>query len=145
MTAVLGDERLYEFIGGRSLTAAELRDLYASQVAGPGRPDETWLNWIVRLRADSRAIGSVQATLTTREGRSTAHVAWVIGAEWQGRGFASEAARAVVDSLLLEGVEDVVAHVHPEHRASAIVAARAGLEPTAYEVDGEHVWRTPRR
>jgi hypothetical protein len=102
---------------------------------------EVWVNWIVRRRADSRAVGTVQATVQIRD--ATALVAWVIGVEWQRQGFASEAARALVDWLQQRGIDDVAAHIHPEHRASAIVASRAGLEPTDEEADGERVWRTP--
>jgi RimJ/RimL family protein N-acetyltransferase len=42
-------------------------------------------------------------------------------------------------------VDEVIAHIHPDHRASAIVATRAGLKPTADEVDGEQVWRATLR
>jgi len=64
MVAVLGDERLHAFTGGRPPTLAELRARYARLVAGRS-PDgsEQWRNWIVRLR-DGRAVGTVQATIT---------------------------------------------------------------------------------
>jgi RimJ/RimL family protein N-acetyltransferase len=137
MASVLGDERLHEFTGGRPATPEELRDRYARLVAGSPDPEEEWLNWIVCRRADSRPVGTVQATV---RGRGAAHVAWVIGVEWQNQGFASEAARALVEWLREQGIEEVVAHVHPDHRASAAVAARAGLRPTEDEVDGERVW-----
>ena len=108
----------------------------------PGSPetDETWLNWIVRRRSDSQPVGTVQATL--RDGGETALVAWVIGVEWQKQGFASEAARALVDWLREQGVQQLVARIHPAHVASGAVAARAGLEPTEEEIGGEQVWRS---
>jgi RimJ/RimL family protein N-acetyltransferase len=40
-------------------------------------------------------------------------------------------------------VDQVVAHIHPDHLASGQVAARAGLRPTPERVDGEQVWRLP--
>jgi RimJ/RimL family protein N-acetyltransferase len=141
MAAVLRDERLYAFTGGRPPALAELRENYARLVAGSSDPDEVWFNWIVRRRSDSQPVGTVQATLVTREGQKTAYVAWVIGVEWQSQGFASEAARALVGWLRCRRVEVVVALIHPDHRASATVAVRAGLEPTDDEVDGETVWR----
>ena len=144
MASVLGDDRLHEFIGGHPLTAAQLRDRYTRLAAGAPDPRETWLNWIVRGREDLAAVGTIQATLTTRNGRRTAHVAWVIGVDFQGRGFASEAAEALVEWLWGEGMDDVVAHIRPDHRASALVAARAGLEATDEEFDGETVWRASR-
>jgi RimJ/RimL family protein N-acetyltransferase len=140
MVEVLGDERLHEYIGGRPAGRDELRRRYAALAEGSPDPDEAWLNWIVRLRSDGRPVGTVQATLTGEDGRFGA-VAWVIGLAWQGRGFASESAAALVGRLRRHGVTTVVAHVHPDHRASAVVAERAGLRPTAEEVDGERVWR----
>jgi len=143
MVGVLGDARLHEFIGGRPATIAGLRDRYARLVAGPTDPDEVWLNWIVRRRSDAHPIGTVQATVMTRSARSTASVAWVIGSDFQNRGFASEAARALVEWLWQHRVDEIVACIHPDHRASAVVATRAGLRPTDEERDGEQVWRAP--
>ena len=141
MAGVLGDPRLHEFIGGQPATIAGLRDRYAKLVAGSFDPNEVWLNWIVRRRSETQPIGTVQATLTTRNGQSTADVAWVIGVDWQNQGFASEAARALVDWLRQSGVDDVIACIHPNHQASAVVATRAGLRPTDEQRDGEQVWR----
>ena len=134
MTAVLGDPALYVFTGGEPPSTAELRRRYALQVAGRS-PDgeERWLNWIVRRRAQGDAIGYVQATV--RGG--AADVAWVIGVPWQGRGYAAEAAMAIV--AWLGG--PVTAHIHPDHKGSASVARRLGLEPTDEIEDGEVVWR----
>jgi RimJ/RimL family protein N-acetyltransferase len=141
LAPVLADDRLHEFIGGRPATPAELRSHYARLLAGPRGRDELWLNWVVRQRAGGEPMGTVQATVRFRGGRRRASIAWVVGTEWQGRGFASEAARALVGWLTAVGAEEIVAHIHPDHEASARVAARAGLEPTAERFDGERVWR----
>jgi RimJ/RimL family protein N-acetyltransferase len=143
MAGVLADPELHRFIGGRPGTLDELRGRYAAMVAGPGRPDEEWRNWVVRRREDGRAVGTVQATLTRGDQGWTAAVAWVVGVPWQGRGYATEATRALLGWLGGRGVAEVVAHIHPDHLASARVAGRAGFEPTADQVDGEQVWRLP--
>jgi RimJ/RimL family protein N-acetyltransferase len=143
MAGVLGDQRLHEFIGGEPNTITGLRERYARLVAGSPDPDELWLNWVVRRRSDAQPMGTLQATLTMRNGESTANVAWVIGVDWQNQGFASEAARALVGWLRQHGADNVVAHIHPDHQASAAVAMRAGLRPTDEQADGERVWRTP--
>jgi RimJ/RimL family protein N-acetyltransferase len=145
LVEVLADPGLHRFIGGRPATLQELRARYRTLAAGSGRAAELWWNWTVRRRADSRAVGTVQATLTRRDGGWSAEVAWVIGVAWQGQGYAAEAARALVAWLAAQGVEEIVAHVHPEHAASARVAARAGLRRTGELVDGEQVWRRRRR
>ncbi len=118
-----------------------MRERYAKLVAGSPDPGELWLNWIVRRRSDAQPVGTVQATLTMTTGESTAVVAWVIGVDWHNQGFASEAARALVSWLRERGADNVVAHIHPDHQASAVVATRAGLRPTDERVDGERVWR----
>lgn len=136
MVAVLADPSLYSFIGGTPPTLEDLQRRYAAMVVGHS-PDrtQTWLNWIVQLRnSDQRAIGTVQATLT--DGDRSAEVAWVIGTAHQGRGYGSEAARALVEALTGSGVTRVVAHVHPEHAASAAVARACGLRPTGQLHEG---------
>jgi RimJ/RimL family protein N-acetyltransferase len=95
-----------------------------------------WRNWVIRLRAEDRLAGTVQATVAG----DVAEIAWVVGTPWQGRGIATEAARALVGHLRGEGVTTIVAHIHPRHRASAAVAAYAGLVPTADARNGEIRW-----
>ena len=142
MVAVLADPALYAFIGGMPPRRAALVRRFRAQVAGRS-PDgrEAWHNWIVRERASGAATGFVQATIVV-EGRASAEIAWMIGTPWQGRGFATESARALVAWLEARGVRSIAAHIHPDHAASAAVAERAGLAPTDEVVEGERVWRT---
>ena len=80
---------------------------------------------------------TVQATIDASP-EATAEVAWVVGTPWQGRGFATEAARALVGWLGRHQVQAVIAHIHPGHVPSAAVAA--GLSPTDHWQDGERRW-----
>jgi RimJ/RimL family protein N-acetyltransferase len=140
MVEVLADPTLYAFIGGEPPTLADLRTHYRQLVVGRSADGtEEWHNWIVRERPAGVAIGTVQATIL-EDGRR-ADIAWVVGVPWQGHGYATEAASALVAWLDQRGVEIVTAHVHPDHAASATVAARAGLSPTDQIEDGERVWR----
>lgn len=145
MAGVLDDERLHEFTGGRPPSLAELRARYARLQAGSPDPAVSWLNWIVRLRASGQAVGTVQSTVTgdgpAAGDELSAEVAWVIGRLWQGRGYAAEAATGLVAWLLSQGVTAITACIHPDHHASAGVAARAGLAVTGEVTDGERVWR----
>jgi len=141
MMNVLDDARLHMFIGGQPVSLAELRTSYERLAAGSGRAHELWLNWIVRRRTDDRPVGTVQATVVHQDGGWAAEVAWIVGVGWQGQGFASEAAAALVGWLRAEGATTVTANIHPDHGASAQVAQRAGLVPTGEEVEGEQVWR----
>ena len=136
MTAVLADPALHAFTGGAPLDAAELRARYERLAAGSPDPDVVWRNWVIRLAQEDRLAGTVQATIAG----GVAEVAWVVGTPWQGQGLATEAARALVAHLRGEGVATVVAHIHPEHRASAAVAAAVGLVPTGPVDTGEIRW-----
>jgi RimJ/RimL family protein N-acetyltransferase len=109
---------------------------------GSSRPEEVWLNWIARRRSDSRAVGTMQATIRKGAAGWRADLAWLIGVPWQKQGLASEAAVALVAWLRTRGIEDIRANIHPDHAASEAVAARAGLSPTDDEVAGERVWRS---
>ena len=142
MVTVLADRRLYAFIGGEPPTLQVLRERYEHQVVGHSEDgSETWLNWIVRLRPGGEAIGFVQATVTRAGEDRSADVAWVIGVPWQGRGYAGEAAQALVASPEWPASE-------PSPRTSIPITwrrrrwpAAVGLEPTEEIEDGERVWR----
>ena len=137
MVVVLADEALYAMTGGRPPNRDELGKRYTRQAIGrSGDGTETWHNWILRRRVDGAAIGFVQATVVDR----VAELAWLVGVAWQGRGYATEAVRAVVDRLTADGVDTIKAHIAPGHRSSEIVAARVGLAVTDRIDDGERVW-----
>ncbi|PYS55573.1 MAG: hypothetical protein DMG13_03490 [Acidobacteria bacterium] len=60
---------------------------------------------------------------------------------WQRRGYATEAAKAVVDLLVRSGVREIRASINPAHGASIAVAERLGLQRTAEIADGELIWK----
>ena len=138
---LLYDERLHEFIGGRPTSRLELHDRFVLLAAGSPRAGETWMNWVVRRRLDSQAVGTVQATVRVVDEREVARLGWMVGVDWQNQGYASEAAVALVKWVRRQGMEDVGANIHPDHEASATVATRAGLHQTEEEFEGERVWR----
>jgi RimJ/RimL family protein N-acetyltransferase len=139
MAGVLSGAALYEFTGGAPPGPDELRARYARQAAGRS-PDgrEEWHNWILRREPGGEAVGYVQATVTG-PGRC-AEIAWVVGLGWQGHGYATEAAQALVTWLDSRGVRVIQAHIHPGHAASATVARRAGLRPSGTFEAGEQLW-----
>ncbi|MDT0392041.1 GNAT family N-acetyltransferase [Streptomyces dubilierae] len=141
MAVVLSDPALHTFIGGTPDTPQDLRARYTRMTAGSPDPAVSWLNWVIRLREESCLTGTVQATVTPSGHGHTAEIAWVVGTGWQGRGIATEAARGLVAWLEEQRVRHLIAHIHPDHRASAAVAGAAGLAPTDHEQDGEIRWQ----
>jgi RimJ/RimL family protein N-acetyltransferase len=133
MVDVLADTALYGFIGGQPPSEADLVARYMRQVS-----HDDWLNWIVRERGSGRVVGTVQVTMTP----GTAELAWVISTSAQGKGYATEATRAVVESL---DADLLIAHIHPDHAASNAVARHLGLEPTAEVKNGEVRWQRTNR
>ncbi|WP_326612493.1 GNAT family N-acetyltransferase [Streptomyces scopuliridis] len=156
MAAVLADRALYAYTGGTPPTVEELRSRYARQVAGSPDPEVVWCNWMIGIRKEAHATrrsadsaepfagslaGYVQATIGPDGDGQVAEIAWVVGTARQGRGIATEAVRGLVRWLKEQGVRTLVAHIHPDHGASAAVAKAVGLAPTGERHDGEVRWR----
>jgi RimJ/RimL family protein N-acetyltransferase len=143
MASVLGDPRLHAHTGGEPLTLPELRARYRHLVTGPAPyHQQAWLNWVVRRRRDHRPVGTVQATVTPGP---EAAVAWVTGMPYQGFGFATEAAQALISWLRVQGITAIHATIHPDNTASMAVARKLGLRPTPDRSGDEVIWRADRR
>ncbi len=137
MVGVLSSDAIYTFTGGHPPSLAQLEARYAAQIAGPPSSNEVWRNWILRWLESGAAIGLVQATIEA----GSADVAWVVAPEWQGRGLATEAVRAISRWLADNGVKQLAAHIHPDHVASQRVATQLGLADTGeVDDDGEAIW-----
>jgi RimJ/RimL family protein N-acetyltransferase len=144
MAPLLDDDDLHLYIGGHPATPDELRARYRRLSVGQSpHGDQGWLNWIVRHRASGAAVGTVQATVSRDAERLSAELAWMIATRHQRQGYASEAAAGMAAWLRQHGVHVLTAHVHPEHRASVLVAERLGLTATGIVVDGETRWTAP--
>lgn len=140
MSSVLADPTLYEFTGGEPPSVEELGRRYAIQTRGQSADGtEDWINYVVILDPGQTPIGYVQATV--HRNRGSAEIAWVIGREWQGKGYATRAARLLVENLEERGVHDLTAHIHPDHVASQSVARNLGLVLTTIVIDGEQRWQ----
>lgn len=139
MATVLSDPALHTFIGGSPDTPDALHSRYQRMVAGSPDPAVTWHNWVIRLRRDACLTGTVQATISNA---TVAEIAWVVGTPWRGRGIAREAANGLVAWLSEQSVRTVIAHIHPDHTASAAIAAACGLAPTDEWQDGEIRWQS---
>lgn len=141
MFPILSDQKLYKFTGGSPPASEEsLAGIYASRESRRS-PDghELWLNWLIWQTERGEAVGYTQATVHSTH----AFVAWVVGTQHQGLGYASEAATALVKWLEVLGVAEIRACVNPANTASQQVAQNAGLRETSGFIDGEQVWAFP--
>lgn len=138
MFALLSDPVLYEYTGGQPPTLEQLREQYSFQVAGKSADgQQQWLNWIIRWQISAEPAGYVQATVENIQGVLTAEIAWVVGVAHQRQGVAVEASAGMIDWLSTSGVRKIVAHIHPDHEASMLVARRLELLQTDSQADGE--------
>jgi RimJ/RimL family protein N-acetyltransferase len=140
MAMVLSDPALHTFIGGTPDTSQVLRSRYQRMVAGSPDPTVAWRNWVIQLRDEARLTGTVQATISLSGHGAIAEIAWVVGTPWQGRGIATEATQGLLAWLSAQCVQTAIAHIHPDHLASAAVATACGLTPTDDWHDGEIRW-----
>ena len=138
MFPILSDAKIYGFTGGFPPTSEEsLAEIYAARESRRS-PDgeQLWLNWLIWDSERGAGVGYTQATVHPTH----AYVAWVVGTRWQGLGYASEAAAALVKWLGALGVAEIRACVNPAHTASRRVAQNAGLRLTKDFIDDEEVW-----
>lgn len=113
--------------------------------AAPGS-DPWTLGFAVVHRDDSRVIGSA-AFKGPPDGDGVVEIAYGIAPGYQGQGYATEAARALVDFARERvDVTSVRAHTKPENGASARVLSKAGFHQLGEVIDPEDglVWRWER-
>ena len=127
-----------------------VRDAYKTH--GYGR-------YAVELRETGAVIGDCGLFPRSLGDRHYTDLGWIIHADHHGQGYATEAARAVVDHAFGPlGLTELVAHMAEEHTASRRVAERLGMvfthaEPYAPNLNKTHtffrltpeVWTNPAR
>ena len=138
MYPLLTEPALYHFTGGRPPSNMKSVQRWFSDLETRESPDgsQQWLTWIVHLKLEKAHIGYVQATITEAE----ADIAWLIGTNWQGQGYAKEAVAMLVSCLREQRIKRLTAHIHPNHKASQWVATSAGFFCTDAYDEGEQVW-----
>jgi [ribosomal protein S5]-alanine N-acetyltransferase len=88
--------------------------------------------WCVRESGSNRIIGYAGVKWMPMRGRTVLNLVYRFLPEVWGRGFASEAAAAILSRVLDEMPEEViVARVRPDNRPSQNVALKAGLQRDA--------------
>lgn len=131
MYPLLRDPVLWEFIDrGPPTDEKALQDRF-QRLEHRSSPDgkEAWLNWIVR-RADGVAVGYVEATVHCDQPAEPAEIAFVLGRNYWGRGYAFAATRLMIAELIARhGVTRMVASVDPRNVRSINLMRRLGFSP----------------
>jgi len=121
------DDRLYRYIPlDPPASEQTLRERYHRLEAGQS-PDgsEIWLNWAMRPSATREYAGTLQATVHPNQ---TAYVAYIVFPPYQGRGYATEGLRRVMDFLLQEHeTRTLIAEIDTRNTASIAVVERLGF------------------
>lgn len=126
------------FIPGDPKTREQVTDLVAER-ATAGRIDEKSPFLTLAVELDGRVIGDVLVHFDGLDGPdgTQAEIGWVFAPDVAGQGYATEAARALVDLAFGElGVRRVWAKLEPANVRSARVCERLGMRREALFVQG---------
>ena len=125
---IAANPALYRYIPRDPPASLEkLTDRYkglVDQISSDGT--EIWLNWFIRIKDLSRAyIGKLEATIV-QDGK--AYIAYEIDPNFQGKGYATEACRAMIGMLQTDyNVQFIQAHVDTRNERSIKLLERLGL------------------
>jgi RimJ/RimL family protein N-acetyltransferase len=108
---------------------AEAARLVAEFAAGDPRLPG-WFQYAIEHRAERCLIGDVGVRLD--DNKMQADLGFTLAAEWQGRGYASEAVRAVLDDLFRRGLHRVSAECDARNERSARLLERVGFRREGY-------------
>ncbi|MCI0597285.1 MAG: GNAT family N-acetyltransferase [candidate division Zixibacteria bacterium] len=122
----LSDSAIYTFIPFDPPQSVEaLTERYARLAVGRSADgNEIWLNFALRKLDDNAYLGTVQATITGKR----AYVAYELGPSHWGKGYATEAVRALIGNLFTAyGVEVIRAETDTRNARSAALLQRLGF------------------
>nr|WP_239521662.1 GNAT family N-acetyltransferase [Geodermatophilus sabuli] len=125
LTDLYGRDEVTRWLGGPpSVTPVELVARWAGVCAGEG-PFGVWA-------VEVAGVATVAGTVLLKPlpgGVGEVEVGWHLHPDCWGRGYATEAARAVIDRGFAAGLPEVYAVVRPGNVASAAVCTRLGMQP----------------
>ena len=126
--------------------SGEVSPAWVTQLREAGGPDPWTLGFAVVHRDDALVIGSA-AFKGAPDEDGVVEIAYGIAPSYEGHGYATEAAKALVQFALERvDVTSIRAHTKPENNASGRVLAKSGFQQLGEVVDPEDglVWRWER-
>jgi RimJ/RimL family protein N-acetyltransferase len=126
LAAIYADPLTMRFLGGprtRADTSARLESMIAAH------REQGFGLWATTLVGDGTLIGRCGLLVQDVEGTTEHEIAYLLGREWWGKGYATEAAAAIRDHARGRlGLDRLISLIAPENTASQAVARRIGME-----------------
>jgi RimJ/RimL family protein N-acetyltransferase len=138
--AMRSDEEVARYLYQGPLSPAESRDLLERKIAGSSWASEgDWLSAAVVERESGITVGDLGLCWTSERDR-TAEIGFVFDPRRQGKGFATEAARPLLDwAFGTAGLHRVIGRTEARNSASSRVLEKLGMRLEAHLVENEWV------
>ena len=138
--AMHSDEEVARYLFGERRSPAESRDLLARKIASSSWANEgDWLGAAVVERESGITVGDLSLQWVSERDR-TAEIGFIFDPRHQGKGFATEAARGLLDwAFGTAGLHRVIARTEARNSASSRVLEKLGLRLEAHLVENEWV------
>ncbi|MFD1786872.1 GNAT family N-acetyltransferase [Sphingomonas floccifaciens] len=124
---LLTDADFVAMIGNRGVATLEDAERAIDEKYRAAYAEHGFGMWLVESRADGTKLG--MAGLVRRDGLDHVDVGYGFLPVGRGRGYATEAVRAVLDWAAARGIAPVVAIVNEENAPSRAILGRCGLVP----------------
>ncbi|MGX5658034.1 GNAT family N-acetyltransferase, partial [Geodermatophilus nigrescens] len=126
LTDIYGRPEVTRWLGGSpSVGPVEL----VARWAEVSRADPRFGCWAVEVRTDPPVVAGTVLLKPLPDGVGEVEVGWHLHPECWGHGYATEAARAVVERAFGAGLPEVYAVVRPGNEPSLAVCRRLGMAP----------------
>lgn len=134
------DAEVARYLYEEPLSPEQTRDLLTRKMAATAWVSEgDWLGAAVVERASGLTVGDVGLHWVSERDR-TAEIGFTFDPRCQGKGFATEAARALVDwAFTAAGIHRVIGRAEARNIASARVLEKLGMRREAHLVENEWV------
>ena len=138
--AIQANESVARWLYNDPRTLEETRELLARKIGGATLRDEgEWLSAAAVLRMTGELVGDVSLHWAS-EAHGQGELGFVVHPEHQGRGYATEASRPLLDFAFGPlGLHRVIGRLEPRNAGSARVLEKLGMRREAHLVENEWV------